>query len=56
MKQQQSQQPPKKDSAFSALVWGFLIVILLNWLVFPLFTGQRILPTDYGSFVQKIDS
>ena len=32
------------------------MVLILNWLVFPKMNGQRIIPTDYGTFINKVDS
>lgn len=32
------------------------VVFLLNWLVFPNINGQRIIRTDYGTFINKVDS
>ena len=37
-------------------LWGILIVLLLNGLVFPSFNGRRIVETDYGTFIGKVDS
>lgn len=33
-----------------------LIVLILNGLVFPKLTGQQIISTDYGTFIEKVDS
>ena len=33
-----------------------VVVLILNWLVFPKMNGQRIIPTDYGTFINKVDS
>ena len=33
-----------------------VVVLILNWLVFPKMSGQRIIPTDYGTFINKVDS
>ena len=33
-----------------------LIVMLLNGLIFPMFSGNRIVVTDYGTFISKVDS
>ena len=33
-----------------------MIVLFLNGLIFPLFTRQQIVTTDYGSFIAKVDS
>ena len=33
-----------------------LIVLFLNGLIFPNFSGRRIIETDYGTFIGKVDS
>lgn len=38
------------------LLWGLLIVLLLNGLVFPRFSGAQLADTDYGTFIGKVDS
>ena len=37
-------------------LWGILIVLLLNGLIFPKIAEQQIVATDYGSFINKVDS
>lgn len=51
----QSQTAPK-GSPFTGILWGLLIVLLLNGLIFPSFSGGRIVETDYGTFISKVDS
>ena len=38
------------------VLWGVLIVLFLNGLIFPTFSGRRIVETDYGTFIGKVDS
>ena len=38
------------------LLWGLLIVLLLNGLVFPRFSGAQLADTDYGTFIGKVDN
>lgn len=38
------------------LLWGLIIVLLLNGLVFPKIAEEQIINTDYGTFVNKVDS
>ena len=56
MKQNTQQQTPKKGSPYTGLLWGILIVLFLNWLVFPKLAEERIITTDYGTFLGKVDS
>ena len=51
----QNQTAPK-GSPFTGILWGLLIVLLLNGLIFPSFSGGRIVETDYGTFISKVDS
>ena len=37
-------------------MWVILIVLFLNGLIFPMFTKEQIIPTDYGAFIEKVDS
>lgn len=37
------------------VLWGLLIVLLLNWLIFPMFNSQQIITTDYGMFIEKVN-
>ena len=60
MEQQHAQNRPNpaptKGNPYMGALWGLLIVLLLNGLVFPQFSGPRIVETDYGTFVAKVDS
>lgn len=56
MKQQESQnQRTTKGNPFIGFLWGILIVLFLNWLIFPNLTNRRITVTDYGTFIEKMD-
>ena len=56
MKQQESQnQRTTKGNPFIGFLWGILIVLFLNWLIFPNLTNRRITATDYGTFIDKMD-
>lgn len=39
-----------------AFLWGILIVLVLNGLIFPKIAQQQIIATDYSSFIGKVDS
>ena len=45
-----------KTSSFVGMLVVIGVVLILNWLVFPKMDGQRIIPTDYGTFINKVDS
>lgn len=48
-------QNQKKTNPYYGLLWGFLLVLFLNGLIFPKFGRGRIIETDYGTFVGKVD-
>lgn len=50
----QDQSP--RTSSFIGMLIVICVVLVLNWLVFPKMGGQRIIPTDYGTFINKVDS
>lgn len=54
----QKEQTPetRKKNPYFGFLWVILIVLFLNGLIFPLFTRQQIVTTDYGSFIAKVDS
>ena len=45
-----------RTSSFVGMLVVIVVVLILNWLVFPKMNGQRIIPTDYGTFINKVDS
>ena len=47
---------PHRGNLVSGIFWGVLIVLFLNGFVFPLFSPGRITPTDYGAFIERVDS
>ena len=49
-------EPEKRQNPYYGLLWGFLLVLFLNGLIFPKFGRGRIIETDYGTFVGKVDS
>ena len=52
-----SQNPvPRRSNPYMGILWGILIVLLLNGLIFPLFNPRRITATDYGTFISHVDS
>lgn len=56
MKQDVQNQPVKKGNPYMGFLGVILIVSILNGLVFPKLTGQQIISTDYGTFIEKVDS
>ena len=49
-------KPAPRESPTLGILWGILIVLFLNGLIFPNFSGRRIMETDYGTFISKVDS
>lgn len=49
-------QTPTKGNPYMAFLWGILIVLVLNGLIFPKIAQQQIIATDYSSFIGKVDS
>ena len=49
-------QTPKKENAYAGFLIGMLIVLFLNWLIFPNVLDSEIKKTDYGTFIEKVDS
>lgn len=49
-------QNMKKINPYYGFLWGFLIVLFLNGLIFPKFGRGRIVNTDYGRFISLVDS
>ena len=45
-----------KMNPFMGFFWGILIVLLLNGLIFPNIAQRQIKDTDYGTFIEKVDS
>ena len=56
MESKQQNQRPKKGNTWTDFLWVILIVLFLNGLIFPMFTKEQIIPTDYGAFLEKVDS
>ena len=47
---------PRRANPFMGILWGILIVLFLNGFIFPLFSPGRITTTDYGTFIERVDS
>lgn len=56
MKQDVQNQQTRKGNPYVGFLWVILIVLLLNGLIFPKLSKQKIISTDYGSFIEKVDS
>ena len=52
----QESQNARKSNPYIGFLWGILIVLFLNGLIFPIFGERRIVKTDYGTFISKVDS
>ena len=55
-KQDLSKQPTKSGNPYMGFLWGILIVLFLNGLVFPSLMDRKIYKTDYGDFIEKVNS
>lgn len=53
MKQDVQNQQTKRGNPYVGFLWVILIVLLLNGLIFPKLSKQKIISTDYGSFSEK---
>lgn len=49
-------QQPKTGLSYWGILWGIVIALLINGIVFPNVSRTRIIPTDYGTFISKVDS
>ena len=47
-------QKPKKPLVIYYLI-AFIVLILLNWFVFPMFMGSNVTEVDYGTFLTMIE-
>lgn len=47
-------QKPKKPLVIYYLI-AFIVLILLNWFVFPMFMGSNVKEVDYGTFLTMIE-
>lgn len=56
MKQEVSGTRPQKGNPFVSFLWVILIVLFLNWLIFPNLMNRQIRATDYSTFVEKMDA
>ena len=56
MKQDVQNKKTKRGNPYVGFLWVILIVLLLNGLIFPKLSKQKIISTDYGSFIEKVDS
>lgn len=56
MKQEVSGARPQKGNPFVSFLWVILIVLFLNWLIFPNLMNRKIRATDYSTFVEKMDA
>ena len=53
----ETQSPrPRRSNPFMGALLVMLIVLFLNGFIFPLFSPNRITPTDYGAFIERVDS
>lgn len=53
MKQESQNRQPKRMNPYVGLLTGILIILFLNGLIVPTFTGRQIRQADYGTFIAK---
>lgn len=51
--EQQNTEKPKQNP-YTGLLWGLVLVLLLNGLIFPNILRQQIIDTDYGTFLSMV--
>ena len=56
MEKEIQNQNVKKGNPYMGFLWGILIVLVLNGLIFPMITERKIIETDYGTFIAKVES
>lgn len=58
MEERQNPQNPAtpKNNPSTGILWVLLIVLFLNGMIFPIFSGHRVIDTDYGAFIDMVDS
>lgn len=49
-------QPSGPGFPYWGLLLGIVTALMINGLIFPRVGGNRIVPTDYGTFISKVDS
>lgn len=50
-----SEFTPSEGKSVCDLFMGHIDCLILNWLIFPNLTGQKIKSTDYGTFIEKME-
>ncbi len=56
MEKEQTPASPKRVNPYMGFLWSLLILLLLNGLILPKLSGNQIVTTDYGTFIEKVDS
>lgn len=52
----EEQNQPKRENPYIGFLIGMLIIIFLNGLVFPKILERQIIDTDYGTFINMVES
>ena len=55
-RQRNEKRRRSRAAAYWGILWGIVIALLINGIVFPNVSRTRIIPTDYGTFISKVDS
>src|SRR5690554_4408358 len=54
VEQKNSNEKPRQNP-YSGIIFGIILLLLLNGLVMPRLAEQRIIDTDYGTFIDKVE-
>lgn len=44
-----------RHNPYHGIIFGIILVLLLNGLIMPKLVQQKIIDTDYGSFIQMVE-
>ncbi len=56
MNKSEKQKPQFQNNPILSLMICLTMVLMLNGVVYPILTGSRVIETDYGSFIEEVNS
>lgn len=56
MNKSEKQKPQFQNNPILSLMICLTMVLMLNGVVYPILTGTRVIETDYGSFIEEVNS
>lgn len=56
MNKSEKQKPQFQNNPILSLMICLTMVLMLNGVVYPILTGNRVIETDYGSFIEEVNS